>query len=108
MFAQLEEAQIRATLQDYLQGTSNHQPERIEKAFAPQASLYLSKKGEPIWLVPSEQFANWFDPAKKGSNKRVGKILNIEQDGTIAWARAEILMGEPSVRYIDLFLLKKN
>jgi len=100
------DAQITQTLQNYIVGTSYNEPDLIKRAFAKEARLLLSQKDQELWIVDPNEYASWFK--NKGQfNGRIGEILSIEVEGNIATAKAEILIPEKSVRYVDLFLLKK-
>ncbi len=108
LFSQNEINQIENTLQDYIEGTSYNHPVQIQKAFYTDANLYLDKKGQDIWVVPISQYVGWFKNGKQGQfNGRIGNILSVEFFGNIASAKAEIIIPENNVRYVDLFLLKK-
>lgn len=103
-----EEDAIRATLQDYIEGSSYNDPGRIEKAFYPEAYLFLSKKDQEIYLLSVVEYSSLFEKREKGTfNGRVGNILSIDRENNIATAKAEILIGAEDLRFIDLFLLKK-
>lgn len=102
-----DETQIRAVLTDYIEGSSYNKPDQIKKAFASNATLYLTNKEGEFKIFTPEQYTGFFKNRKPGTfNGRVGKILDIEIEKDIATARAEIVIAEHSSRYIDLFLLK--
>jgi len=106
--AQSEEAEIRIALNNYIEGTSYNKPNVIKEAFYEKANLYLSHKEKSIWIVPISEYASWFEKKELGTfNGRVGNILSIDQENDIAMAKAEILSKEKSMRYVDIFLLKK-
>lgn len=99
---------IESTLNDYIQGTSYNDKNRILQAFSSDAKLLLEKQGQALWPVPVEQYATWFDKQNKGKfNGRIGEILAIDVEGKVATAKVEILMPNRSERYLDMFLLKK-
>lgn len=98
--------EIIQTLENYITGTSYNEPDLIERAFAKDAQLLLSKENQEMWLVSPHEYASWFK-SKGQFNGRVGEIISIDIEGDIASAKAEILIPEKSIRYIDLFLLKK-
>ncbi len=106
--AQSEEEQIRTTINKYIEGTSYNKPETIKEAFYNEASLFLSHKEKEIWIVPSTEYASWFEKKERGKfNGRIGNILSIDQENDIAMAKAEILAKGKDTRYVDIFLLKK-
>ena len=103
-----EEAAIKKCIQNYLDGTSYNKPESIEKAFYPEANLFLSHKDKELWIVPISEYTTWFKNDKQGQfNGRIGRIISIDLDNNIALAKAEILIPDKKMEFIDLFLLKK-
>jgi len=106
--AESQKEQIKATLNDYIQGTSYNYPDRILNAFNADAKLLLEKKDVELFEVSAKKYASWFknDNAGKFSG-RIGEILQIEVSGNVASAKVEILLPERKRRYVDLFLLKK-
>lgn len=106
--AQTEEFKIEATILNYVNGTSYNQPELIEKAFYSEANLFLDNKEEKLWIVPIKKYQSWYENEKKGEfNGRIGNIISMDYNNTIATAKVEILFPNDNLRYIDLFLLKK-
>lgn len=101
------EAQIRATLTNYIEGSSYNRVDQIKKAFASNATLYLTNKDGDFKTYTPEEYSGFFKNREPGKfNGRVGKILAIEIEKNIANARAEIVIPERKSKYIDLFLLK--
>ncbi|WP_378188188.1 nuclear transport factor 2 family protein [Aquimarina sp. W85] len=107
-YGQTEEHQIRNTLLNYVNGTSYNQPELIQKAFYSKANLFLDSKEEELWIISIKKYQSWYENKKQGEfNGRIGNIISIDYNNTIATAKVEILFPEVNSRYIDLFLLKK-
>lgn len=106
-FAQSEEVEIRKTLSDYINGTSYNNLDEIDSAFFAEANLYLESKDEPVWVVPIKEYKSWFVNNQGTFNGRVGNIISIDHFNSIATAKAEILIPNKSIRFVDLFLLKK-
>ena len=106
-FAQSEEAEIRKTLSSYINGTSYNNLDEIDAAFYKDANLYLESKDEPVWIVPIKEYSNWFTNNNGRFNGRLGNILSIDHFNSIATAKVEILIPSKSIRFVDLFLLKK-
>ena len=93
---------------NYLEGSSTNQPDMIERAFYPEADLYLSKEGHDVWLMSVQEYSKLFDRGIPGTpNGRIGNILSMDIEQDIALAKAEILIPKASLRFIDAFLLKK-
>lgn len=108
LLAQTEEDAVRKTLQNYIDGTSYNNPEQIEDAFYKDAHLFLSKDGQEIFIMTAEEYADSFKKREQGTfNGREGKILSVDVENDIATAKAEILIPEADLRFIDIFLLKK-
>jgi len=108
LFAQSEEAAIRETLQNYIDGSSYNNPELITSAFYEDAHLFLSKKDQEIWVLSPEKYSDLFKNREKGKfNGRIGKILMIDYENVIACAKAEIRIPKRNLKLIDIFLLKK-
>ena len=106
--AATDKEQIRATLNNYIQGTSYNYPNKIARAFYPSAELLLEKKDTPLWRVPAQEYISWFKAGNAGKfTGRIGEILNIDVSGAIATAKVEILLPARKTRFVDLFLLKR-
>ncbi len=100
--------QIENTLNDYIQGTSFSNPKQIERAFESQANLYLTKKDQPHWIVPSKTYVSWFEKRPVGTpGGRIGEIISIDIEGDVAAAKVEVIMPKRKARFADLMLLKK-
>ena len=107
-FSQSEIKSIENTLLDYIEGTSYNHPDQIQKAFYTDANLYLDSKDNGMRVVPISQYISWFKKGEQGEfTGRVGNILSIDYFGNVAYAKAEVLIPESSLRYVDLFILKK-
>ncbi|OXA79142.1 Putative intracellular protease/amidase [Flavobacterium aquidurense] len=103
-----EEAAVKKCIQNYLDGTSYNKPECIEKAFYPDANLFLSHKDKELWIVPISEYTTWFKKDNQGQfNGRMGRIISIDLFNNIALAKAEIVIPAKKIEFIDLFLLKK-
>ncbi len=109
LFSQTEENSVETALMNYIEGTSYNDVERINKAFYPEANLYLQKSDKKLWTVPISEYSGWYDNKTKGEfNGRVGRIISIDQSDNIALAKAEILLPNENLRFIDMFILKKE
>ena len=103
-----EETAVKKCIQNYIDGTSYNKPDSIEKAFYSEANLFLNNKDKDLWIVPIREYTTWFKNNKQGQfNGRVGRIVSIDLYNNIALAKAEILLPEKKMEFIDLFLLKK-
>ncbi|MEN1783560.1 MAG: nuclear transport factor 2 family protein [Bacteroidota bacterium] len=107
-YAQQELLEIQKTLDRYIEGTSYNKPEMIRSAFYEDADLFLSKKGQELFILKPDTYAAPFGKKQQGTfNGRTGKVLDISLANNIAIARAEIYIEEGNLRFVDLFLLKK-
>lgn len=107
--AQSEEELIRTTLNYYIEGTSYSKIDVIEKAFHPESDLFLDGKDGQIRIVPSADYINGFKRRDHGAfTGRIGSILSLDYFGNIAMAKAEILVPQIKLRFVDMFILKKN
>jgi len=102
--AQTEEELVRATLHDYIIGTSNGEPARITKAFHPDLNLYTVKDGL-LSLRSGKDYIQLFKPGK--TNSRIGEVLMIDIENDAAMAKVEISFSDRPGSYIDYFLLLK-
>lgn len=108
LLAQTEEALVKKCIENYIDGTSYNKPDNIEKAFYSEANLFLSNKDKELWIVPAREYTNWFKKDNQGQfNGRIGRIISIDVYNNIASAKAEILIPDKKLEFIDLFLLKK-
>jgi len=104
----IEQTKLNQTLNYYINGTSFNKPDIIKKAFYSEANLYLTRKDQDIWTVPSKEYADWFTKKEYGSfTGRIGKIISSEINGNIASAKIEVIYPSKNLYYIDLLLLKK-
>ncbi|GAB5554571.1 MAG: hypothetical protein Sapg2KO_41620 [Saprospiraceae bacterium] len=97
-------AGITRTLMDYIEGTSNGEPERLRRAFHPDFNLFTVTKEGNLRIRSGEQYIGYFPKNKKTG--RIGKVLSIDAQGEIAVAKVGITMANTK-EYIDYFLLLK-
>ncbi|GAB5527010.1 MAG: hypothetical protein Roseis2KO_48820 [Roseivirga sp.] len=104
MQAQTEDALIRKTLNDYIEGSTNGQPNRLKQAFHPDLNLYYIKDGNlKIWSGKA-----YIQDTKEGKpTGESGKILSVDYENDIAVAKVQITNPRNPVPYIDYFMLLK-
>lgn len=96
--------QITETLLDYIVGTANGEPARLQKAFHPDFKLYAVNDAKELLVRSGAQYIADIKPGEK--NSRIGRILSIDVENDVATAKAEILI--PNFRiYTDYFMLVK-
>lgn len=94
---------VRETLNHYIEGTGNGEPERLKIAFHPDFNLYTVVK-DSLWIRSGKQYISNIKKGRKSS--RVGRIINIDIENDAASAKVEIVI--PGWRiYTDYFLLLK-
>lgn len=102
-----DHAQVRAVVQDYIDGTSFNRPELLESSFDPEISMYFTRN-DANWMPAREEYIGFFRGKEVGSpTGRQGSIRLIEVAGDVATAKAEILIPAKKWLFIDYFLLKK-
>lgn len=96
--------QITNTLTDYIQGSTNGQPARLEKAFHQDLNLYAVREGKlSIWTGKA-----YIEDTKEGvPTGEVGKIISIDFENDIAVAKVQISHPESKTPYVDYFMLLK-
>lgn len=99
-----EMEQITATLNDYIQGSTNGQPDRLKKAFHSDLNLYYTKEGElKTWSGKA-----YIEDTKEGEpTGESGKIISIDYENDIATAKVQISHPESKTPYVDYFMLAK-
>ena len=102
--AQSEFELIHATLTDYIEGSTDGQPERLKTAFHPDLNLYSVKDGKmKIWSGK-----DYILDTKEGKpTGEKGKIISIDYENTAAVAKVQIAKPGSLYAYIDYFMLLK-
>lgn len=104
-----DEVAVQETVGLYLHGTSYNVQSDINRAFHANSRLYLDGEGGAIREMTGPEYAALFPDQRKGRhNGRAGRLLSVDVTGTVATAKAEILMPQQGLRFIDVFLLKKS
>lgn len=102
--AQTDLEAITNTLNDYLEGTANGEPERVKRAFHPDLNLYSIKDDElQVW-----NGQDYTGNIKKGQkSNRIGRIVSIDYENDAAIGKIEIIMPGPKRIYTDYLMLLK-
>ncbi len=89
---------------DYIEGSTNGQPNRLNEAFHPDLNLYYAKAGElKTWSGKA-----YIDDTKEGKpTGEVGKIISIDYENDIGVAKVQISDPKGKTPYIDYFMLVK-
>lgn len=94
---------IAAAINEYIEGTANGEPERLQKVFHPDFQLYTVTK-DSLWIRSGEKYIANIKPGEKSN--RIGRIISIDYEKDAAMAKAEIVV--PGWRiFTDYFLLLK-
>lgn len=99
-----EVERISKTLIDYIEGSTNGQPDRLKKAFHPDLNLYYVKEGElKIWSG-----TEYIKDTKEGEpTGETGKIISIDYTNDTAVAKVQISNPKNNTPYVDYFMLMK-
>lgn len=104
VFSQTETEKITHTLNHYIEGTANGEPNRLRKAFHEDFELYFVKNDSVKIWSGKEYIMNF----KKGiKTNRIGKIVSIDYEGDAATAKVEVDMPLYNRLYTDYLLLLK-
>ncbi len=99
-----ELALISQTLMDYIEGTANGEPERLDRAFHPDFNLYSVTESDSLRIWKGQDYIGGIKVGEK--NSRQGRIISIDHENDAAMAKVEILIPGWKV-FTDYFLLLK-
>ncbi len=103
-----EQQAVSEVVKLYLHGTSFNEQEDITRAFHANARLYLDGQGSTVREMSGTEYARLFPAGKRAQfNGRVGRLISVDVSGSVATAKAEILMPKQGARFVDVFLLRK-
>ena len=94
---------IRETLVDYIEGSTNGQPDRLRKVFHPNLNLYSVRDQRlQVWAGK-----DYIQSTKQGvPTGETGRILAIDYANDIAMAKVEVAPKQ-GAKFIDYFMLLK-
>lgn len=96
---------ITQTLTDYIEGSTNGQPQRLKTAFHPDLNLYYIKDDK----VKTWSGVAYIEDTKEGEpTGENGTIISIDYENDAAIAKVEIAHPKSSNPYIDYFMLLKT
>ena len=102
--AQTDLELITSTLNDYLEGTANGEPERVKRAFHPELNLYnVANDSLRVWY--GQDYTGGIKQGKKSN--RIGRIVSIDYENDSAVGKIEIIMPDPKRIYTDYLMLLK-
>lgn len=95
---------ITAAVNDYIEGTANGQPERLTRSFDPDFQLYHVKDNK----LETWSGQKYIDNIKSGHKSgRIGRIIMIDYEGSVAIAKVEIDIPSYKRIYTDYLMLLK-
>lgn len=96
---------ITSTLTDYIEGSTDGQPDRLETAFHPDLNLYsINKEGKLNIWSGTDYIADTKEGKPTGEG---GKIISIDYENNAAVAKVEISHPNSKSTYVDYFMLLK-
>lgn len=103
--AQSDTELIKKTLNDYIEGSTNGQPNRLKEAFHPDLNLYYVRDGAVrVWSGK-----DYILDTKEGQpTGETGKILSVDYENDAAMAKVEIFNPKNKNTYTDYFMLLKT
>ncbi len=104
-YAQNEIAAITETLMDYIEGSTQGQPERLKTAFHPDLNLYSVGRNDSLQIWSGKDYI--LDTKEGKPTGEFGKIISIDYENKAAVAKVEISHPESPRAYIDYFMLLK-
>lgn len=96
---------ISQTLTDYIEGSTNGQPDRLKSAFHPDLNLYSIRDNEINVWSGVDYIKDTHEGKPTGEH---GKIISIDYENNAAMAKVEISHPKNPIPYIDYFMLLKN
>jgi len=96
---------ITNTLMDYIEGSTDGQPERLKTAFYSDLNLYSIKKDGSLDIWSGKDYIA--DTKEGKPTGEDGKIISIDYENNIAIAKVEISHPKSRATYIDYFMLLK-
>ncbi len=99
-----EITEISQTLTDYIEGSTNGQPERLKTAFHPNLKLYYVKD-ETLQIWSGQDYIK--DTKEGQPTGELGKIISIDFENTIGVAKVQIANPNSETSYVDYFMLMK-
>ena len=107
-FSQTDHEQITKILNQFIVGSQYNYPDSIATAFHPGTRMFLYDGTDSAYFMTSEEYAGLYGRKAPGTlNNRPSKIIGIEIDRDVAYAKLEIDIPSFGNRYHDLLLLKK-
>ncbi len=105
---QSEQDLITETINNFIYGTVYNYPDTIASAFYPGTRMFLYNGTDSVWSMTSEEYATLYSRRPQGTkNNRINRIISIDIEQDVAYAKLEVDIPSFGNRYHDLLLLKK-
>lgn len=105
VFGQNDIDLISRTITDYIEGSTNGQPNRLKKAFHADLNLYSIDKDNELRIWSG---IDYIKDTKEGQpTGEKGKIISIDYEHNAAVAKVEISHPDSPRSFIDYFMLLK-
>ena len=96
---------ISKTLTDYIEGSTNGQPNRLKATFYKDLNLYYVKNDS----IKTWSGKGYIEDTKEGEpTGETGKIISIDYENNAAVAKVEIAHPKSKKPYVDYFMLLKT
>lgn len=105
IYAQSEFELITSTLMDYIEGSTEGQPNRLKTAFHSDLNLYSIKKDQTLSIWSGTDYIK--DTKEGKPTGEGGKIISIDYENNAAVAKVEISHPKSPSTYVDYFMLLK-
>lgn len=96
---------ISETLTDYIEGSTEGQPKRLETAFHPNLNLYSTDKEGKMTTWSGKEYI--LDTKEGKPTGEAGRILSVDFENHAAVAKVKISHPDYKNSYIDYFMLLK-
>lgn len=103
--AQNEFELISDVLNDYIEGSTNGQPDLLKDAFHPNLNLYSVGRNDSLSIWSGTAYIA--DTKEGKPTGEAGKIISIDYENNAAVAKVEISHPNSPSTYIDYFMLLK-
>jgi len=102
--AQTEVQSINKTLQNYIEGTANGEPERLKSAFQSDFNLFVISS-DTLRIIDGKGYIERVEKGKKYN--RIGKVISIDYENDAATAKIEVYFPKRNRVATDYLLLLK-
>ncbi|HAA17452.1 MAG TPA: hypothetical protein DCP28_01250, partial [Cytophagales bacterium] len=99
-YGQSDEAQIRATIQQFIVGTEYNYPDSVASSFYPDTRMFLYTPADTVWTVSPDTYASWYGRREPGTrNARYSSLVSLDIVNTVAYAKVQVDIPSFGNRY---------